>query len=116
MQLISHLLQNSSAFTTKDPIVIDGSSLNSFETKWIFRKMIYYLSQIEYGRIEIFCPAVRALGADVSGLPVPVHYGLEDGGKGGNADTGADQHSMLGPEDLAGRCAKWPIDVNLIKN
>ena len=78
--------------------------------------MIYYLSQIEYGGIEIFCPAVRALGADVSGLPVPVHDGLQDGGEGGDADAGADQDGVLGPEDLAGRCTKWPINVNLIKN
>ena len=77
--------------------------------------MIDYLSQIEDGRVEIFCPAVRTLGADVPGLPVPVHDGLQDGGKGGDADAGADQDGVLGPEDLAGWCAERAVDVNLIQ-
>ncbi len=42
-----------------------------------------------------------------------MHDGLEDGGEGGNPDTSTDQDGVLGPEDLAGRCSEWSIDINL---
>jgi hypothetical protein len=64
-------------------------------------KVIYvYLSQIEDRGVEIFSPAVGALGADVPGLPVAVHDGLQDGGKRGHPDPGTDQDGVLSSEYL----------------
>ena len=73
----------------------------------------YHLSEIEHGWAEIFCPAVLAFRADVSGLPVSVHDGLQDGGERSDSDAGADENRMLGPEDLACGGSEGSINVHL---
>ena len=44
-----------------------------------------------------------------------MHDGLEDGGEGGDADAGANKHSVLGSVDVARGRPKWSVNVNLEK-
>ena len=46
-------------------------------------------------------------------LPVAVHYGLEDGGEGSDADARPDQHRVLRAEDLRRRGAERAVDEHL---
>ena len=74
---------------------------------------VLHLSQVQDRRAEVLSPAVLALGADVPGVPVAVHDGLEDGGEGGDPDAGADEDCVLGPENLARGGSEGPVDVDL---
>ena len=47
-------------------------------------------------------------------LQVPPHHdGLEDGGEGRDPDAGADQHRVLGVEDLTGWSSERSINEDL---
>ena len=48
--------------------------------------------------------------SDSDDLLVPVGDGLEDGGEGGDADAGADEHGVLGPVDVGGGGAEGAED------
>ena len=44
---------------------------------------------------------------------LPVHDGLQDGGKGRNSDTSPYKNGVLCPVEVAGGTPKWSVYVNL---
>ena len=77
---------------------------------------IGHLSKVKDWGAEVLRPAVLTLGADVPGVPVAVHDGLEDGGERGDPDPGSDEDCVLGPENLARGGSEGPVDVDLFRN
>jgi len=74
-----------------------------------------YFFQVEHTGSNVVTPLIFATRTLALDLPISVHDGLKDGGEGGHANAGADEDGVLGPEDVAGRSAKWAVHKNLIK-
>ena len=49
----------------------------------------------------------------LAGVNLPVHDGLQDGGKGRNSDTSPYKNGVLCPVEVARGTPKWPVYVNL---
>lgn len=60
-------------------------------------------------------PLELAAWTTVSRLPVAMHYGLQNGGEGRDANAGANEHSVLGAKDVARGSAVGTINENLKK-
>ena len=74
---------------------------------------VAYFSEVQNGCGCPISPLVTALGTGVAHLPESVHNRLQDGGKRGDSDSGADEHRVLCPEYLARRRPEWAVDVHL---
>lgn len=72
-----------------------------------------HLAQVHHRLGNLAGPLELAPGAAVARLPVPMHDGLQNGGEGSNSDARANEHSMLGPEDVARRSSIRTIDEDL---
>ena len=65
-----------------------------------------HLPQVEHASLHPVAPGVVAAWASRLHLQVSAHNGLEDGGKGSDADPSANQDGVFRPEDVARRTAR----------
>ena len=65
--------------------------------------------------MQFVAPLVITLWAGPLDVPVPVHDGLQDGGEGSDPDPRADQHGVLGTEDVGRRRSERSVHENLAK-
>ena len=71
------------------------------------------LFEVAHNRVEVVGPLVLAAWALLLHLLVPLGDRLQDRSKRSDANPGPNQHSMLGPVDVAGRRPKRSVDEDV---